>query len=64
MKTFNNEFGDAIQISDDGLFAKVTFDYDSSDWMPIEQVWNEDKKKFIPTIDPDGYNIPLDHLPL
>jgi hypothetical protein len=30
-----------------------------TDWLDIEYVFDEDENDFVPTIDPNGFNVPL-----
>jgi hypothetical protein len=34
-------------------------DCDVTDWLDIEYVMDEDEGEFVPVIDPDGFNVPL-----
>lgn len=61
--TVSNNGGYEIMLSDDGEAARVRDAFGSdnpetSDWLPIEYVTNEDGEDE-PVIDPEGYNIPL-----
>jgi hypothetical protein len=54
-----------VILSDCGEAAKlVDFDtngdiYAITDWLEIEYVMDEDEGEFVPVIDPDGFNVPL-----
>jgi hypothetical protein len=34
-------------------------DCDVTDWLDIEHIFDEDENEFVPVIDPDGFNVPL-----
>tara|TARA_R110002167_G_scaffold3430_2_gene16748 strand:- start:1386 stop:1634 length:249 start_codon:yes stop_codon:yes gene_type:complete len=63
--TISNLGGFLIELSNCGESARVKDNYGSdkpqiSDWLEIEYVIDEDNKEELsPTIDPNGYNIPL-----
>lgn len=62
--TVSNTGGYEIMLSDDGEAAKVRDAFGSdnpqtSDWLEIEYVDNEETGEPEPVIDPSGYNIPL-----
>lgn len=64
--TVSNNGGYEIMLSDDGEAARVRDAFGSdipetSDWLPIEYVTNEDGEDD-PVIDPEGYNIPLNQV--
>lgn len=63
--TISNTMGYEVEISDDGEHARLR-DPETGEiveWLPIEYVYDEDisedEDDFIPVIDPDGYDIPL-----
>jgi len=62
--TISNHGGYEVMLSPDGEMAKVRDAYGSdnpetSDWLEIEYVYNEETGELEPVIDPNGYNIPL-----
>ena len=60
--TYSNCCGYGVILSDSGDEAKLVMnneDYDVTDWLNIEHIFDEDENEFIPVIDPDGFNIPL-----
>jgi hypothetical protein len=62
--TVSNHGGYEVMLSPDGEMAKVRDAYGSdnpetSDWLEIEYVYDEETGESEPVIDPDGYNIPL-----
>ena len=63
--TYSNSCGYGVILSDCGEAAKlVEFDtsgdiYAITDWLDIEYVMDEDEGEFVPVIDPDGFNVPL-----
>ena len=51
-----------VILSDCGGAAKLVMnneDCDVTDWLDIEYVMDEDEGEFVPVIDPDGFNVPL-----
>jgi hypothetical protein len=65
--TVSNNGGYEIMLNGSGDAARVRDAFGSdnpetSDWLEIEYVTNEDEDDFIPVIDPNGYNIPLNHV--
>ena len=60
--TKSNSCGYGVIISDCGEAAKLIMndeDYTTTDWLNIEYILDEEEDEFIPVIDPNGYNIPL-----
>ena len=60
--TKSNSCGYGVILSDCGEAAKLIMDSDgqnATDWLDIEYVFDEDQNEFVPTIDPDGFNVPL-----
>lgn len=60
--TQSNSCGYGVILSDCGETAKLVMnneDCDITDWLNIEYIFDEDLKEFIPVIDPNDYNIPL-----
>ena len=59
--TKSNCCGYGIIISDCGEAAKLVLVelVDVTDWLDIEYIMDEDEGEFVPVIDPDGYNVPL-----
>ena len=60
--TKSNTGGYGVILSDCGDSAKLVMnneDCDVTDWLDIEYVMDEDEGEFVPVIDPDGFNIPL-----
>ena len=62
--TVDNSGGFEVMLSNCGEMARLrnSFGFDSqetSDWLPIEYVTNEDNGDLHPVIDPEGYDIPL-----
>lgn len=60
----SNSGGYEIMLDDSGDMAKVRDAFGSdnpetSDWLPIEYIEDEDTLDYEPIIDPNGYNIPL-----
>ena len=65
--TVSNTGGYEIMLSPDGGAAKVRDAFGSenpetSDWLEIEYIPDEETLDFEPVIDPNGYNIPLSHV--
>lgn len=65
--TVSNSGGYEIMLSDDGEMARVREAFggenpETSDWLPIEYVPDEDDGDLEPVIDPNGYNIPLNQV--
>lgn len=65
--TVSNAGGYEIMLSDSGDAAKVRDAFGSdnpetSDWLEIEYVPNEETGESEPVIDPNGYNIPLNQV--
>jgi hypothetical protein len=60
--TSSNSCGYGVILSDCGEAAKLVMnneDCDVTDWLDIEYVMDEDEGEFVPVIDPDGFNVPL-----
>jgi hypothetical protein len=60
--TYSNCCGYGVILSDCGEAAKLVMDSDGqnvTDWLDIEYVFDEDENDFVPTIDPNGFNVPL-----
>lgn len=60
--TYSNCCGYGVIFSDCGEAAKLVMnneDCDVTDWLDIEYVMDEDEGEFVPVIDPDGFNVPL-----
>lgn len=60
--TISNTGGYGVILSDCGEAAKLVMnneDCDVTDWLDIEYVMDEDEGEFVPVIDPDGFNVPL-----
>jgi hypothetical protein len=60
--TYSNCCGYGVILSDCGEAAKLVMDSDGhniTDWLDIEYVFDEDVNDFVPTIDPNGFNVPL-----
>jgi hypothetical protein len=63
--TYSNSCGYGVILSDCGEAAKlVDFDtngdiYAITDWLDIEHVFDEDENEYLPVIDPDGFDVPL-----
>ena len=60
--TRSNTTGYGVILSDCGEAAKLVMnneDCDVTDWLDIEYVMDEDEGEFVPVIDPDGFNVPL-----
>jgi hypothetical protein len=60
--TKSNTGGYGVILSDCGDSAKLVMnneDCDVTDWLDIEYVMDEDEGEFVPVIDPDGFNVPL-----
>jgi hypothetical protein len=63
--TYSNCYRYGVILSDCGEAAKlVDFDtngdiYAITDWLDIEHVFDEDENEFVPVIDPDGFDVPL-----
>jgi hypothetical protein len=60
--TISNIGGYGVILSDCGEAAKLVMnneDCDVTDWLDIEYVMDEDEGEFVPVIDPDGFNVPL-----
>jgi hypothetical protein len=62
--TKSNSCGYGVILSDCGEAAKLVMDlegWDVTDWLDIEYVIDEDgdEDEFVPVIDPEGFNVPL-----
>jgi hypothetical protein len=60
--TYSNCCGYGVIISDCGEAAKLVMndeDCTTTDFLDIEYVFDEDVNEFVPVIDPEGYNVPL-----
>jgi len=60
--THSNCCSYGVILSDYGEAAKLVMnneDCDTTDWLDIEYVFDEDEDEFVPVIDPEGYNISL-----
>ena len=60
--TYSNCCGYGVILSDCGTQAKLVMnneDCDVTDWLDIEYVFDEDEGEFVPVIDPNGFNVPL-----
>tara|TARA_R110001632_G_scaffold76073_2_gene172739 strand:- start:6838 stop:7077 length:240 start_codon:yes stop_codon:yes gene_type:complete len=62
--TVCNLGGYEIMLSDCGEMAKIKIVYDNnkieiSDWLNIALMYDHDEDDWLPFIDPNGYNIPL-----
>lgn len=62
--TYSNSCGYGVILSDCGEAAKLaSMDgeeiYAITDWLDIEYVFGEDDDEYLPVIDPDGFNVPL-----
>ena len=64
--TVSNACGYGVHLSDCGEQAKLIMndeDCTVTDWLDIEWVISDDDDgEFKPIIDPEGYNIPLNHV--
>jgi hypothetical protein len=63
---WSNAFGYGVHISDDMEQAKLIMndeDCTVTDWLDIKwAISDDDDGEFKPVIDPNGYNIPLNHV--
>jgi hypothetical protein len=68
--TKSNTGGYGVILSDCGDSAKLVMNNEDcdvtgislhqvTDWLDIEYVMDEDEGEFVPVIDPDGFNVPL-----
>ena len=60
--TISNAGGYGVILSDCGEAAKLVMnneDCDVTDWLDIKYIMDEDEGEFVPVIDPDGFNVPL-----
>jgi len=60
--TKSNCCGYGVILSDCGTQAKLVMnveDCDVTDWLDIEHIFDEDENEFVPVIDPNGFNVPL-----
>ena len=60
--TYSNGCGYGVILSDCGTQAKLVMnveDCDVTDWLDIEYIFDEDENEFVPVIDPDGFDVPL-----
>ena len=60
--TISNNGGYGVILSDCGESAKLVMnneDCDVTDWLDIEHIFDVDDGEFVPVIDPDGFNVPL-----
>ena len=64
----SNTGGYEIMISDCNSMAKVkeSFGHEDnikvSNWLPIENIFDDDQEEYIDVIDPFGYSIPLNYV--